>query len=55
MDDWNEFWLDIHSPTCKTNVQDVMTKRIQAAKEKGCDGMDPDNVDSVSDALGLET
>lgn len=52
MDDWNEFWLDIHSARCKENVHDAMIKRIQAAKSKGCDGMDPDNVDSVC-ALAL--
>jgi hypothetical protein len=48
MDDWDEYWLDIHSATCKTNVQSVMTQRIKDAKAKGCDGIDPDNVDSVS-------
>lgn len=45
---WDQYWLDIHSPACKTNVRAAMTKRLQMAKEKGCDGIDPDNVDSVS-------
>jgi hypothetical protein len=48
MDDWDEYWLDIHSDTCKSSVRSVQTGRIRAAKEKGCDGMDPDNVDSVN-------
>lgn len=50
MDDWDEYWLDLHSESCKANVHNVMTSRIKAAKAKGCDGMDPDNVDSVSPA-----
>lgn len=48
MADWNEWWLDIHSPSCVANVENVMTARIKAARDKGCDGVDPDNVDSVS-------
>ena len=51
MSDWNEWWLDIHSDSCKANVQNVMEGRIKAAKSKGCDGVDPDNVDSVSPVL----
>ena len=47
MDGWNEWWLDLHSSSCKTSVQKVMTSRILAAQAKGCDGVDPDNVDSV--------
>lgn len=45
---WNQWWLDLHSPECKVSVQNVMETRILRAKEKGCDGIDPDNVDSVS-------
>jgi hypothetical protein len=48
MDDWDEYWLDLHSETCKANVKTVQAKRIKEAAAKGCDGMDPDNVDSVS-------
>lgn len=48
MSDWNEWWLDIHSDECKASVQNVMAARIKSAKAKGCDGVDPDNVDSVS-------
>lgn len=45
--EWNEWWLDIHSDKCKQNVLPIQAARIAAAKAKGCDGLDPDNVDSV--------
>lgn len=51
MEDWNEWWFDIHSAKCKANVLAGVTKRIQRAKDKGCMGVDPDNVDSVSNLL----
>ena len=50
LDGWDEWWLDIHSPGCTANIEAVMTTRMQAAKGKGCDGVDPDNVDSVGSA-----
>lgn len=49
MDDWEEWWLDLHTETCKTDALARMNARMARAKEKGCDGVDPDNVDSVSD------
>jgi hypothetical protein len=47
MDGWpDEKWLNIRS----TNVRNIMANRIKTAKSKGCDGIDPDNVDGyVSD------
>ncbi|ORY29001.1 glycoside hydrolase superfamily, partial [Naematelia encephala] len=48
LDEWGEWWLDIHSPECLASVKGIMTKRILAAKAKGCDGVDPDNVDSYT-------
>ena len=36
-----EKWLDLNSE----NVRRVMKGRVNLAKEKGCDGVDPDNVD----------
>jgi len=36
-----ERWLNISS----ANVRSIMTARIQLAAQKGCDGIDPDNVD----------
>lgn len=42
LDDWpGEKWLKLSSP----NVREIMKKRINLAKDKGCDGVDPDNVD----------
>lgn len=45
--EWNEWYVDIHSKNCKKHIQKVMKKRIKAAAKKGCDGVDPDNVDEV--------
>ncbi|KAF2691981.1 glycoside hydrolase family 114 protein [Lentithecium fluviatile CBS 122367] len=42
MEDWpDEKWLDVESE----NVRTIMKGRIQMAKDKGCMGVDPDNVD----------
>jgi hypothetical protein len=42
VDGWpEEKWLDIRS----TNVQTIMKARVQLAADKGCDGIEPDNVD----------
>lgn len=42
LDGWpGEFWLQLNS----TNVRDIMGKRLELAASKGCDGVDPDNVD----------
>jgi hypothetical protein len=39
--EWSgERWLNVRSD----NVWSVMQKRIQLASEKGCDGIDPDNM-----------
>jgi hypothetical protein len=45
MTDWEgEFWL--HTPNA--NVRAIMVARLQLAKAKGCDGVDPDNLDVYS-------
>jgi hypothetical protein len=42
MDGWpGEYWLDLNSK----NVRSIMSKRIELAATKGCDAVDPDNVD----------
>lgn len=42
MDGWpQERWIDINSG----NVRTIMAARIQAAASKGCDAVDPDNMD----------
>ncbi|KAM0326321.1 hypothetical protein ACHAQA_006921 [Verticillium albo-atrum] len=50
MEDWpGERWLNLKSK----NVRDIMAKRIKLAAEKGCDGIDPDNVDGYSNNNGI--
>lgn len=45
LSDWvGERWLD----TRAKSVRDIMAARIELAKEKGCDGIDPDNIDSYT-------
>lgn len=49
LEDWNrERWLDIRS----VNVHNIMLSRLDLAVEKGCDGVEPDNVDAY--AIGFE-
>jgi endo-alpha-1,4-polygalactosaminidase (GH114 family) len=50
LDDWpGEKWLNIKS----TSVRSIMTSRLDMAKEKGCDGVDPDNIDAYGNENGL--
>lgn len=44
-----ERWLDIRS----LNVRKRMADRIELAAEKGCDGVDPDNVDGYTNETGF--
>ena len=44
-----EWWLDVRNP----EVLVVMSRRIALAAAKGCDGVDPDNVDGFQNATGL--
>lgn len=44
-----ERWLNIRSD----NVRDIMTKRMDMAMQKGCDGVDPDNVDGYANNSGF--
>lgn len=46
LDGWDEWWLDLHNPTCLAQVQAIQKQRIALARSKGCDGIDPDNVDA---------
>jgi len=49
LDGWpGEFWLNTSSP----NVRNIMTARLALAAEKGCDGVDPDNVDAYNNGGG---
>jgi len=50
MDGWEgEWWLNTNS----ANVRTIMTARIDQALAKGCDGVDPDNVDAYDNANGV--
>jgi hypothetical protein len=50
LDNWpGERWLNTRS----TNVRSIMVDRLTLAAEKGCDGVDPDNVDGYSNQTGF--
>ncbi len=51
MNDWpDERWLDIRSE----NVKRVMEQRIRLAAQKGCDGIEPDNIDGYQNDTGFD-
>ena len=50
MSDWpDEKWLDIKNP----GVLTVHKKRLDRARDMGCDGVDPDNVDGYANKTGF--
>ena len=50
VDGWpGEWWLDTNS----ANVRKIMLSRLDLAAAKGCDGVDPDNVDGYDNDNGL--
>ncbi len=49
MDGWpDERWLDVRSQA----VAEIMKARMDVAKQKGCDAVEPDNVDGYSNDTG---
>ncbi len=46
----DEQWLDIRT----ANVQRIMLARLDLAAAKGCDGVEPDNVDGYVNASGFD-
>lgn len=51
LDGWDEErWLDIRS----ANVSAIMARRMDLAAEKGCDGVEPDNVDGYTNESGFK-
>jgi hypothetical protein len=49
--DWpGEKWLDTNS----NNVRKIMQTRLDLAVTKGCDGVDPDNIDAYDNSNGLK-
>lgn len=50
LDEWpGERWLNIKS----SNVRAIMSSRLDMAKQKGCNGVDPDNIDAYGNENGL--
>ena len=50
MDGWpDEQWVDIRSNA----VRAIMAKRLDLAAQKGCDGVEPDNVDAYTNDSGF--
>ncbi len=50
LDGWpDEKWLDIRS----TNARKIMQERLDLAVSKGCDGVEPDNMDGYSNDSGF--
>ncbi|KAH7143659.1 glycoside hydrolase superfamily [Dactylonectria macrodidyma] len=50
LDGWpDERWVDVRSD----NVRNIMQKRIEFAADRGCDAIDPDNVDGFQNDNGL--
>ncbi|RGP66740.1 hypothetical protein FSPOR_6480 [Fusarium sporotrichioides] len=51
LDGWpGERWLNVSS----LNVRSIMKRRIEMAAKKGCDAIDPDNVDGFQNDNGLK-
>lgn len=51
LDGWpGEWWLNVSSP----NVHKIMAARLDLAHEKGCDGVDPDNIDGFDNDSGFD-
>ncbi|RVD87659.1 uncharacterized protein DFL_001877 [Arthrobotrys flagrans] len=50
MDGWDgEWWLDTNSK----NVRDIVSDRIALAQAKGCDAIDPDNINGYQNPTGF--
>ncbi|KAK4860742.1 hypothetical protein LT330_004473 [Penicillium expansum] len=50
LDEWpGERWLNIKS----SSVRAIMSSRLDLAQQKGCDGVDPDNIDAYGNENGL--
>ena len=50
LDGWaGERWVDVRSQ----NVRRIMAKRLDLAAERGCDGVEPDNMDGFANKNGL--
>ncbi len=50
MDGWDELWLDVRNLSV---LGPIMRARLDLAAQKGCDGVEPDNVDGYSNDSGF--
>jgi len=51
LDNWEgERWLDIRS----NQLKEIIKNRLDLAKAKGCDGVEPDNIDGYSNNSGFD-
>ncbi|KAI1358246.1 glycoside hydrolase superfamily [Xylaria arbuscula] len=50
LDGWPEQWLDIRN----SDVRSIMAARIASAKDKGCVGVDADNIDGYTNDSGFD-
>lgn len=51
MEGWEgEYWIDIRDE----RVREIMVSRMVLAKDKGCDGVDPDNVNGYTQNTGFD-
>jgi hypothetical protein len=51
LDDWpGEYWLDIQRLDL---LGPIMSQRLDLAQQKGCDGVEPDNVDGYNNDTGF--
>lgn len=51
LEDWEgEWFLDIRAQ----NVKDIMLSRMQLARDKGCSGVEPDNVQNFQEDSGFD-
>lgn len=52
LEDWEgERWLDISK---YEKFKDIMLERLDLAVDKGCDGVDPDNIDAYTNPTGFK-
>ena len=49
MDGWDELWLDISNE----KLLPTMSARLDLAKKKGCNGVEPDNMDGYTNTTGF--
>lgn len=55
LDGWDEYWFNVRDATCLSKIKPVMSARMKTFKAKGCDGVDPDNMDSYANDQPYDT